>query len=58
MTIDQRIEQKLQASGHDLQSDEGARLFQQQLERELERTRRQRPAAAPRKVERINGIMV
>jgi hypothetical protein len=56
MTIDERIERKLQASGHDLQTDEGARLFQQQLERELEQQKKQ--AAPPRKVERVRGIMI
>ena len=56
MTIDERIQRRLEASGHDLQSDEGARLFQQTLDRELDRQRQQ--AKPQRKVEKIRGITV
>jgi hypothetical protein len=57
MTIDERIQRQLERQGVDLQSDEGAALFQQTLDAELDR---QRGAVKPqaRKVQKVRGIMV
>lgn len=56
MTRDEQIEQRLAKSGHDLQSDEGARAFQQTLDRELERERKR--VSEPRNVERFRGMLI
>lgn len=57
MTIDERIQRRLEAQGIDLQSDEGAALFQQTLDAELDR---QRGAVKPqaRKVQKERGITI
>lgn len=58
MSIDERLEQRLTASGHDLQTDEGARVYQEQLERELESQRRRFSQQPPRQTERLRGIQI
>ncbi len=60
MTIDERVTVRLETRGVDLQSDEGAARYQEELERELERERKRRwqQAAPPRRVEKVRGITV
>lgn len=58
MTIDERLEQKLTARGVDVESDEGAYEFQQELERILEKERRKGQQMPQRQVEKLHGIMV
>ena len=58
MSIDERIESRLERQGVDLQSDEGALRFQEELERELERERKRRWQMPPATVERVHGIRI
>jgi hypothetical protein len=58
MTIDEKVEQRLVASGVDVESDEGAARFQQELEREIERERKRQWQQPPRPVERVKGIRI
>ena len=62
MSIDERIEARLEREGVDLQSDEGALRFQAELERELERERKrkfqQSPQVIARSIERVGGIRI
>lgn len=58
MSIDERIEARLERQGVDLQSDEGAARYQAELEHELERERKRRWQMPPERVERINGIRI
>ena len=58
MSIDERIEARLERQGVDLQSDEGALRFQAELERELERERKRQWQMPPAIVERVHGIRI
>ncbi|HKC62036.1 MAG TPA: hypothetical protein VKB86_00255 [Pyrinomonadaceae bacterium] len=58
MSIDERIEARLTRQGVDLQSDEGAMRFQEELERELERERKRAWQTPPQVVERVNHIRI
>ncbi len=37
--MEERIERRMKAEGHDLQSDEGANEYQRRLDRELEQSK-------------------
>lgn len=58
MTIDERVEMRLEARGVDLESDEGAALYQAEVERELERQRQRVWQQPSRPVERVHGIRI
>ncbi len=58
MTIDERVEMRLERQGIDVQTDEGAARFQEELERELERERKRLWQQPPPRVERVHGIRI
>jgi hypothetical protein len=58
MSRDERIEARLERQGVDVQSDEGALRFQEELERELERERKRQWQMPPAQVERVHGIRI
>jgi hypothetical protein len=53
MTTDERIQRRLEAQGVDIQSDEGARQFQDELDRALDAERRQVRSLRAEKVGRF-----
>ena len=53
-----RVEMRLEKGGVDLQSDEGAALYQDELEREIERERKRLWQMPPQTSERVNGIRI
>jgi hypothetical protein len=58
MTIDEKLEARMEAQGYDLQDEVDAREFQERLDRILEQERKKAQQMPPRQVERIRGIMV
>lgn len=58
MTIDELVEMRLERQGVDVQSDEGAARFQEELECELERERKRLWQMPPQVVERVYGIRI
>lgn len=58
MTTDDRVALRLERSGEDLNSDEGARRYQEELEREIERERKRLWQMPPTPVERVHGIRI
>lgn len=58
MTIDEKVALRLERSGIDIETDEGARLYQEHLEREIERQRKRNWHQPPPPVLRMNGIRI
>jgi hypothetical protein len=58
MTIDERVQLQVEAAGFDLEDDEGAREFQELLDKILAEEREKNQQMPQRKQERINGIMI
>jgi hypothetical protein len=58
MSTDERIALQLERKGIDVESDDGARLYQEYLERAVERERKRNWHQPPPPTERVNGFRI